>query len=300
MKKILIMIIIWLALLSTTYAANSNWDCLLILSKDSILAKWDEGNLLTGLITAMPKEAMEVAFENLNKYCCDAKIISSNCSDTNDNTLYPESIYIFDHILDVYMRILDAKVNNENWGDLLYNLTADESWLNWRKFITDQGNDENWTKPSEIKKEYDEYRKSTKNIASFNNNDRETKETWNNSIKTYIIWYTGWTLLDKYNLACDLVNYISENKPISGKWLTQNEYQSCKKLTKSRVDREYTYVQTLLMQKANILLWSNMDSYLSKYFVNDKLSDLQQIIFNINTSFSEINKGVTKLIPQCS
>ena len=298
MKKILIMIIIWLTLLWTTYAADSIWDCSLIWSKDSILAKWGEGNLLTGVITAMPKEAMEMAFHNLNKYCCDAKII--NCDNSNDNTLYPESIYIFDHILDVYLRRLDAKEKNDNWGNLSYNLQADWSGLEWRNFITTQGNSTTGTKPLEIKTKYEKYWLWTKDVASFINNDKDTKSTWDNSIKSNIIWYTSWTLRDKYNLSCDLVNYIVENYITNGKWLTQSEYELCKKLSNSRIDRERTYTQTLLMQKANILLWSNIDSYLSKYFVNDKLSELQQVMFDINSSFSEINKWVSKLTPQCS
>jgi hypothetical protein len=61
----------------------------------------------------MPKEAMEKVFENLNKYCCEKKI-NTSCIATNDSGLYPESMYIFDHVLDVYLRRLDAKQDNDN------------------------------------------------------------------------------------------------------------------------------------------------------------------------------------------
>lgn len=300
MKKIIIIAIMLLACLSATYAADKDWDCLLVLWRNSILSSRDENIVLTGLVSSMPKEAMEKAFDNLNKYCCDAKIISSNCNTTNDKTLYPESIYIFDHILDIYLRRLDAKVENDNWKNLMYNLTADWSGQEWRDYITECGNDINWRQPLEIKTKYEAYWTWSKNIASFIDNDTKTKEDWTSSIKAHIDRYEDWTLRDKYNLACDVVNYIVENKPIDWKWLTQSEYKLCKDLTNARIDREYTYVQTIMMQKANELLWSNVNSYISDYFVYDKLSNLQQIMFDINTSFSEINDGVTKLIPQCS
>ena len=295
MKKLFILIAIILSFVSFTFAANVGWDCVLVLSKDRNLSSRDESNEeLTNLVKAMPKEAMEKVFDNLGKYCCEAKILSENCNSTNDDTLYPESIYIFDHILDIYLRRLDAKDN------LLYGLSAESSWQERREFIIEHGNDVNGSKPMEIKVKYDAFWTWTKNIVSFADNDSKTKENWKSSIETQIWQYDSWTLRDKYNLACDLANYISEHKFINGKWLTQSEYTLCKTLTNNRIDHENTYVQTLLMQKANKLLWANMKSYLGTYFVSKKLSDLEQILFDINTSFSEVNKWVTKLIPQCS
>ena len=295
MKKLFIMIAILLSSVSITFAANTDWDCVLVLSKTRILSVRDENNEgLVNLVKAMPKEAMEKAFDNLNKYCCDVKTLSENCGSTNDNTLYPESVYIFDHILDIYLRRLDAKDN------LLYGLSADSSWQEWREFIIEHGNDVNGSKPIEIKAKYDVFWTWNRNIVSFADNDSKTKDNWESGIETQIGQYDSWTLRDKYNLACDVANYISEYKYINGKWLTQSEYNLCKNLTDNRIDHENTYVQTILMQKANKLLWANMKSYLGTYFVSKKLSDLEQILFDINTSFSEVNRWVTKLIPQCS
>jgi hypothetical protein len=55
-----------------------------------------------------------------------------------------------------------------------------------------------------------------------------------------------------------------------------------------------------LMQKANVLLWSNMKSYLSTYFVSNKLTALQEKVFNMATSFAEVNNAVWQLIPECN
>lgn len=295
MRKIIVLIIILLSSLSITCAASTDWDCVLVLSKDSILTSRDESKEeLTNLIKAMPKEAMEKAIDNLGKYCCDVKILSDNCESTNDNTLYPESIYIFDHIFDIYLRRLDAKDN------LLYGLSADLSGQDWRNFMIEHGNEVEGSKPLEIKTKYDAFWTWNRNIVSFVDNDSKTKNDWKDSIERQIQEYDNWTLRDKYNLACDTANYIAEHKFINGNWVTQTEYNFCKKITNNRIDHENTYVQTILMQKANKLLWWNINSYFGTYFIRNKLSNLEQILFDINTSFSEINKWVTKLTPQCS
>lgn len=314
MKKIFVIVMIWLALLSVTYAANDTGDCLLTndLSKrnenyensttpgllGSII---NEGSIMSGIIAAMPKKAMEKAFDNLNRYCCKTKVISNDfCTAPNDNTPYPESEFIFDHILDVYLRRLDAKEENDNWENLLYGLDADWSGLEWRQYITECGNDVNGTRPLDIKTQYDIFWTWTKDVPSLSNNYEEMKGARNFLIALDLTLHDSWTLREKYNLACDVANYITENILNSKNWLTSEQYTLCKKLTNSRIERETVYVQTLLMQKANKLLGSNMNSYLNSYFIQNKLSNLEKIIFDINTSFSEVNKGVTKLTPQCS
>ena len=252
----------------------------------------------SNMFKAISKKDLEIAFSNLNKYCCSIKAITwSGCVSTSDKTLYPESVYIFDHIFDIYLRKLDAKT------ELLYGLEPDWSGKEWREFITEKGNDVNGSRPIEIKTKYDFYWKLTRYNVPFSDGNDSAIAEWRNSITWNISQYDSWTLYDKYSLACDIVNYITE----SIKWTIlkttppeQNEYQSCTEIVSNRINRENVYVQTLLMQKANKLLWWNLDSYLGTYFIRDKLSNLEQILFDINTSFWEVNKAVKKLVPKCS
>jgi hypothetical protein len=46
------------------------------------------------------------------------------------------------------------------------------------------------------------------------------------------------------------------------------------------------------------LLHTNISSYL-KYISQDKILELQQLIFNIKTLFAEVNKAVPELTPKC-
>lgn len=302
MKKIFVLIVILLSFVSVTYGATKTKDYL-DTSKDygdcwSLIfpsRRWTDSEdvVKNNMFKAMSKTGLEMAFSNLNKYCCNIKAITwTGCVSTNDKTLYPESIYLFDHIFDIYLRKLDAKT------ELLYGLEPDWSGKEWREFITEKGNDVKGSRPIEIKTGYDFYWKLTRYNAPFSETDAKAIAKWNDSTTWNISQYDSWTLYDKYSLACDIVNYITQS--IQGKTLTESEYQSCTEIVNNRIDRENVYVQTLLMQKANKLLWWNLDSYLGTYFIRDKLSNLEQILFDINTSFWEVNKAVKKLVPKCS
>lgn len=306
MRKLVLIVIVLLFCINFTHSADVDWDCVIVLSKDTILSDRDTASeddvVKTNLNLAMPKEAMEKAFDNLKSYCCDLEKISSNyCEDVNNDVFYPQSVYLFDHILDVYLRRLDAKQKNDNWNDLLYNLEPDEMWLEWRTFVTEHGNDINWSLPLQIQKTYEKFwHKNIQVTPSFMEINGAVQGNWLSDTVNAIKLYDTWTLFDKYNLACDVSNYISISTWIQLQWLVTNEYNACKDLVKNRIDNEKVYVQVILSQKWEKLLWSNMDAYLGTYFVNKKLSELMQTVFNISTSFSEINKAVAKLIPECS
>ena len=297
MKKILIFIALWLCFCTSTYAANTDGDCALILSKDKILSNWNDGTQWN-LVQAMPKEAMEKAFDNLNAYCCDVNKITDTCIDTNNNTFYPESLFIFDHILDIYLRRLDAKQENENWEDLLYGLEPDSIWKEWRDFIIARGNDTKWTLPLQIRGKYENFWTTTKNVPVLSENYQQYIQNRKSSISGNIQTYDSRTLQDKYNLACDITKYIVEI--LGANDIDSPQYQSCKNLTNNRINNENKYVKTILLQQSNKLLSSNIKSYTNIYFVSNKLNDLQSVIVNINTSLFEINKAVQKLTPECS
>ncbi len=298
MKKIFFIVFALLLCANLTYATDTDWDCAQVLTKDRYLSNRDETN--ENLSKAMPKEAMEKAFDNLKSYCCDTnKLGKTSCDTTSSNALYPESIYLVDHILDVYLRRLDAKQENENWSDLLYGLEPDWSGKERREFISKRGNEVNWSLPLEIQKKYEIAWTTTQSVESYSDYIGANKNIWTSKVSGAITVYDTWTLYDKYYLACDVSNYIVITKNF-GTSLTPQEYQSCKQLTYNRIDNEKLYVQTLLMQKWEKLLWSNMNAYLGTYFVKSKLSNLLKTIFDMSTSFSEINKAISKLTPECS
>ena len=308
MKKVLIFMIALFSFTTITSADNSIWDCFfpISVSINNRLYWWEETNqndeIVANLAKAMPKEAIEKAVNHLKAYCCDIHYLdNASCWQTNNNEIYPQSIYLFDHILDVYLRRLDAKQKNDNWEDLLYGLEPDEMWAEWRNFIIERWNDVKWSLPLEIKDKFSSMRKLSARITNFLGDNETNINNWKSSFEENIINYDNRTLWDKYNLACDISKYISERKLLlSTSKLSTSEYNSCKKLTEARINNEAVYTQVLLMQKGNKLLWSNMKSYLSTYFISTKLTALQEKVFNMATSFAEVNNAVWQLIPECS
>ena len=301
MKKLFIFIVILYSLASVTFAIDNN-DCLFSLTNKT-LDWWDENNtdpIKANLAKAMPKEAIEKAVSNLSSYCCDINERDESwCTKTNDS-IYPESVYLFDHILDVYLRRLDAKQKGDNWADLLYSLTPDDMWLEWRTFITNIWNNAKGSLPLQITEKFSAMWKLTNKVDSFQDSDDSTIKTRKNSLTWAIVNYDNWTLWDKYNLACDLAKYISEDYLyITSKKLTTQEYNLCKSLVEKRITNEKTYTQLILMQKANVLLAWNMKSYLNTYFVANKLSELQDNVFNVSSLFWEVNTAVWELTPEC-
>lgn len=298
MKKIFIVIVMLSLLIVFVHADDDIWDCNFLESNS--LVGWD--NVDPNLAAAMPKEAVEKAIDHLIRYCCDSnKRTKELCDITNSDETYPESIYLFDHILDVYLRRLDARQEGENWSDLLYNLEPDPDGLEWREYITKCGNDVKWLIPLEIKDKYDAFwKKSLETDLRYLDNYWLVQDNRKTEILKDISLYETWTLYDKYNLACDIANYISIERMLVPWITTLDEYNRCKDLTDARINNEYTYTQTILVKKADKLLTSNLKAYFGTYFVNNKLSILLQTIFDMNTSFWEVNKAVTKLTDQCS
>ena len=310
MKKILALIV-WLFAFTSITSAAATWDCSFTLP-ETLLVWRDENNtgnaILANLAKAMPKEAIEKAYQHLKSYCCDVNI-STDCTQNNNNEIYPQSIYLFDHILDVYLRRLDAKQKDDNWEDLLYWLEPDEMWKEWREFIIARGNDVKWTVPLEIKDKFSSMRKHSTNVTNFMGNYDNWIKLWKGGFEENLRNYSYRTLWDKYNLACDVSKYISEYKLLfpnsdseqkSGSILKATEYNACKKLTKARINNETVYTQVLLMQKANVLLWSSVKSYLGTYFISNKLTALQEKVSNMASSFAEVNNAVWQLIPECN
>ena len=294
MKKLLLIYII--STLLTLWTAYAN-DCQsAVLGEDwkTIITKdWAFNNIL-------PKEAFEKAVENLQIFCCSQDSLKKNlnyCKDDIDTKkAVPSSAYLFDHILDISIRRLDAKEANENGDDLIYALNPDPSGKEWRNFITKRWNDYKWNVPLEIINEYKKYRLIKWNLL----------KKWNPNTNTP--WsdkdfegYQNWILWEKYNWVCETSMYIYLNKrskPDNTK--LYNAYTKCKTIVDNRIKNEYDYTNTILMQKWNQLLHSNVKLYIDNYFSQNKITELQNMIFNINTLFAEINKSTPQLINSCS
>ena len=250
----------------------------------------------------LPKKAFEKAVENLQIFCCkmEKEETYNYCNqEMKDKVGGPSSTYLLDHILDVSLRRLDAKEKNENWDNLIYGLEPDTMGKERRSFITKNGNSTQWSVPLNIVNKYKKYWSISNDdrvLAKFNANStlpRNEKDFEN---------YQYRTLKEKYNWVCESSMFIYINKVGDNGKLDPNKlydaYNKCKKLVNKRIANEYEYTNTIISQKWWVLLHTNISSYL-KYISQDKILELQQLIFNIKTLFAEVNKAVPELTPKC-
>lgn len=112
MKKIVaITLLVGLAILSKTYAndcsilMDENKTTLIDENIEAIVRAYPEAYQ-----SILPAVAFKKALINLKAHCC-TKEIGKSCSDKDRENIqlpYPESAFLFDHLLDVTMRRLDG------------------------------------------------------------------------------------------------------------------------------------------------------------------------------------------------
>lgn len=233
--------------------------------------------------TVLPIEAFNKALINLKAYCC-TQAFQKDCSSGDINNKpehYPASAFLFDHLLDVAMRRLDGIT----W--LAYNMdgdpkgvTPDPTGLDRRTKITEIANSANGTPANKIESLYTGYRTGHKYtdlgivISGYNKN-----------IATV-------SLGDKYDTICELVRDIY-NKTTSGTIIwsiteTNSFFNGCKNLVRERVKRETGYVKMLMVQKSNQVFTETMKAYTKKYFVEEKIMALWNLINKVKDIFKTI------------
>lgn len=224
-----------------------------------------------------PAEAIQQTLINLKAYCCNQHLIQ--CSDQEIDNLpaknYPESAYIFDHLLDTAMRRLDGIASTN------YQLQPDPMAQQRRTYITQVAEDPLGAQASTIQEQYTNYRK-IKNIGN------DILKNYNNLQLV--------TLADKYNNLCEITKNMYQDMRIHtdiiiGSKSDKNSFfNKCEKIVEERVTRETTYVKILMAQKTTKLLENTTQAYTKKHFVEDKMTALRKLIEKVASTFKTIVK----------
>ncbi len=290
-------IIILLSLIAIMGISSAN-DCKVVVNNENWTPIITKNRAFNNIL---PKKAFEKAVENLQIFCCKIeKEWEYNYCENIDNTIeVPSSSSLLDHILDVSLRRLDAKEENENGEDLIYGLDPDPMGRERRIYITEHWNSTQWSVPLDIINKYKKYwtldnNKVLPKLTSSSNNIPRDENTFKD--------YQTRTLKERYNAVCESSIFIYTRKTLNK--IEANKlydiYNKCKTLIDTRIEKEYEYTNAIILQKWWVLLNTNLNAYLDKYFSQNKLLELQQIIFNLKTVFAEVNKAVTELVPKCN
>jgi len=231
---------------------------------------------------ALPTSGLNQVLMNLKAYCCSKPDLLT-CTQTEKDNLpkfYPESAYLFDHLLDVSMRRLDGVT----W--LAYGLSPDPTAVERRIKANEIADSASGTPPAkEIEKIYKEY--------WIGHTENKLAEVMANYDKIAIV-----SLTDKYNMLCEEIKDIYEklqkekgNITNVGRYNQKNSFfGKCANVVKNRVNRENSYIRILMVQKSNQLLDQTTKAYTQKHFVEEKLMGLRSIIAKVKDMFQTIVK----------
>lgn len=254
--------------MGSTFAAN---DCNIIVwsGVEAIVSIYGK----RGYTNVLPTEAFQQAVINLKAYCCSKGDLVECSEKEKDNVskwLYPESEFFFDHLFDVAMRRLDGVTG------LAYNLTPDPTGLERRTKITEIAKSATGTQAREIEGLYTGYRTLH-------------KYTWDILINGYNKNIATVSLGDKYNTICGLMKDIYDKIVNTNKIVLWNNFLNrCENIVKERTKRENGYTKILMVQKSNQLLDEGIKAYTKKYYVQEKLMTLWNLITKVKDMFKTI------------
>lgn len=153
-------------------------------------------------VTAIfPADAIRKAVSNLKKYCCSNNnlIDATYCADVDfSEKKFPESPYLYDHLLDVGFRRLDAFPDAKS----RYTLTPDALGQERRTFITQAGEDKEGTTSKVIMEKYNALRNSKISLPASPSESEVNGfiENYNNADRV--------SLYDKYLTLCEIAKRI--------------------------------------------------------------------------------------------
>ncbi len=232
---------------------------------------------MEGVLTS---EAISRALINLKKACCTSQTINRwwYCEWFKEKTKFPNSVYFFDHLVDIQLRRLDGE------SYLAYGEKVDQAGKERRTFIKWAAETKNWEiTAKEMTEQRGKYRKR-KYVYD---------KIWDKELQEIAENYTQFTLADRYYITCDLVNKILS----LGRNIRINEvYQKkCTTMIQQRVEKEKNYTNAVIMKKSNDLLHSTTRAYIQTYITENKTMTLLSLVNKIKSLFSTmVQQAATK------
>lgn len=225
-------------------------------------------------IGVLPPEALAKAFENLKRFCCQSSSIdNTNCLWYKQAQGYPLSPFLYDHLIDIGLRRLDGV------SKFAYGLSGDETGTRRRTFINQAATEQNSPQAKDIAQEYKTYW-STK-IAI--NPESTTKQ-----VQIFLQKYntSEVSLIDKYNATCEIMKRIYNNIANEKILVDNKTYEKCQNIVEIRINNEYDYTKTILIKTSNESLHEIYKKYTTKYFIQEKIMGLMNLISQIKSLFS--------------
>lgn len=256
------------------------------------------------ILNALPEQAIHRALLNLQAHCCTSNESNKNgtgckksSSDRKDRVNYPQSTFLFDHLVDVLMRRL---ANDKSYAGLPPEKKSEErnnkldSLMLAAKGIL----------PLEFQNEYDKYRKLQPQylLSGYNESNSlsyiQTIRSKDNEDR--LKNYKDWSIRTAYSNVCSVATYLmmllapnNMNNPV------QNAREQCTLQTKNMLKKESNYHYNIVVYKADQLQRDTLQLYANNYF-GQRVQNLMDKLATLSTEWLGVARQVPKLVPLCT
>ncbi len=259
MKKLLFSLLILLVSIPPVFAEETPDGCNIIQDYEEVDFVDELKEVETpGIKNFYEEEDLEKAYQNLKARCCARWILGSDDCEWVDTTTAPQSIYLYDHLIDIGFRKLDWE------EETLYDwLELHPEWESWREEIQEMWEEPDGVSPTDIKELFEDYR------------DPE---------------WTDW-LAYKYRETCFLANNMRDSIYEVDSTPEANRINECTSLVRSRINNENNYVEYLMVDRWNDYVCDNLLEYIDDYFLQNRMvSLLEQFVYFDNMLYTIANK----------
>lgn len=260
------------------------------------------------MLNAIPKETLETAFRNLHASCCASNRSSEpicNKAGSLENRKkrknFPESNYLFDHLIDVQLRRTLHSNNGENsYPNFPADELAKERYENLEKIIKQPEG----VLPTKINREYKKYRGMQSDFL-FPWYQGGNIQEYQEQLKTFITQnqnndFKKRNLRTKLLNSCASATYLSmllapEQQQSS---TLQSAQENCKNLISKQLNQQKTMILQSITFKSDKLTSDTLKNY-GNYFTK-RLNHLQTQLVETTTKLQGVAKQVSKLTPRCN
>lgn len=282
-KHIILIASIWLLYVwqPTVYADFSTNDCAIVINWVDKAMEWFKNDVKSQWNTLLDENTIRQAVQNLSNSC-------------NSTVWWAESNYIFDHLIDLSFRKLDAYED----ATLRYNLSPDIKWKEWQEKLKKFSDPTNNTKPQEI-------------IDTFALYWPAKQADWTTYVPSNTCNITNSDSLSlrwRYKAACSIAKCLSEKKTLVTQNSTdetsavrlQNNSEICEDLSQNRYLSEISYVKQLIARAGVRSINNLLEQYTKNYFVGNRRQSLYEQFTSFDQNLSFVNRKVQEGTPVCS
>ena len=309
LKKSVFLFLVWW---SITFSFVSAHDCALF-TETSIKAientLFDTTTKGNPALQTLTKEGLHRALINLKSHCCSSNLLNDNpimtksCEEDHilikNRTNFPQSAFLFDHLVDVMMRRLNI---DGNYDDVPVDGKAKE-----RRETTNQiGHQRAWALPPALSRTYHDNRErqASLHIPLYNwVSPQEYRQSLEDIEKTRFPFskYRERNLNTRYSNLCQSAIYLMTLLPID----FQSEemllaQRACDNMTQQTIDKEVYLLSNLIIHKSDLLLSQEMKQYADHYLINTRATKLLENLTNALTNLHGVVRMIPKLISQCN